>query len=467
MEEVQRTCDRLPKAFVDRMRRLLGSDFQEFMDSYDTERVYGLRRNPLKGTEKKFLETMPFALHKISWAAEGFFYDPAEQPGKHVYHEAGAYYIQEPSAMAVVEILDPKPGELILDLCAAPGGKSTQIAGRMNGQGFLLSNEIVPGRAKILGQNVERMGIRNCVVSNETPEHLASLFPSFFDRIVVDAPCSGEGMFRKDEVAIKEWSPEHVQMCAQRQRDILEQAAMMLKTGGVLVYSTCTFSPEENEGVISAFLQKHQEFEIEKVPHDPAFISGKQEWLDNPCENLEDTMRLMPHLLSGEGHFIARLKKSGELFKTPEMSSGNEDKKLQRQVEEFLGEELGIERGWLTKQRGVLQHFGEQIYLVPGYCIDLKGVRIVRPGLHIGTEKKNRIEPSHALALALQPGETDRAREISLEEASRYMRGESLSCDAKERGWLLLVCEGYPIGFGKASNGQIKNHYPKGLRREL
>ncbi len=243
----------LPKAFAERMQRLLGGEYEAFEASYGQARQYGLRRNLLKGTEEEFIGAMPFPLEKISWAREGFYYDAAVQPGRHVLHEAGAYYIQEPSAMAAVEALAPKPGERILDLCAAPGGKSTQIAGRMQGQGLLVSNEIIGERARILSQNVERMGVSNCVVCSEKPERIASLFPAFFDRVLVDAPCSGEGMFRKDEAARQEWSQKAVQMCAERQALILDEAARTVRPGGVLVYSTCTFSPEENERVIEQF----------------------------------------------------------------------------------------------------------------------------------------------------------------------------------------------------------------------
>ena len=238
----------LPQIFCERMERLLEEEYSAFLSSYEKERYYGLRYNPLKDTAETFVERMPFDLDKVSWAAEGFYYQGSQQPGRHVLHEAGAYYIQEPSAMAVVELLDPRPEERILDLCAAPGGKSTQIAGRMDRRGLLVANEIVPERAKILSQNVERMGIPNCVVCSERPERLSSFFPAFFDRILVDAPCSGEGMFRKEEAARKEWSADHVQMCADRQLGVLEEAAKMLKPGGILVYSTFCPGGERRRG---------------------------------------------------------------------------------------------------------------------------------------------------------------------------------------------------------------------------
>ena len=302
----------LPEAFRMRMKRLLGTEWEAFQASYDKERSYGLRRNPLKSSGERFMAQMPYTLEKVSWAEEGYYYQAEEQPGKDVLHEAGVYYIQEPSAMAVVEILDPQPGERILDLCAAPGGKSTQIAGRMRGEGLLVANEVIYDRARILSQNVERMGVSNCVVCSEKPERIASLFPAFFDRVLVDAPCSGEGMFRKEEAARNEWSPEAVRMCAGRQSLILEEAAKTVRPGGVLVYSTCTFSPEENEGTISAFLRAHEEYNIEETGLDGIFSPGQADWIGQPAAGIEHTLRLWPHLIRGEGHYIARLRRRGD-----------------------------------------------------------------------------------------------------------------------------------------------------------
>lgn len=463
--------NRLPEAFLQRMERLLGAEYKDFLASYERTRYYGLRRNPLKVSAENFLADMPFTLEPVSWAQEGYYYPSNEQPGRHILHEAGAYYIQEPSAMAVVEILDPRPGERILDLCAAPGGKSTQIAGRMKGCGLLISNEIVPNRAGILSQNVERMGIRNCVVCNETPNRMSEFYPSFFDRIVVDAPCSGEGMFRKDETAVAEWSATQVKMCADRQYGILEEAAKMLRPGGVLVYSTCTFAPEENEGVISRFVQNHPEFVIEDIPHAPAFSPGRADWVTDAVRGIEYTMRLWPHRLQGEGHYIARLAKKGISASNPnirqEKKSRVKEKKIQAEeerIQDFLSGELGIGRDWIKKQGGSLHTFGDQIYLVPDGMPSMRGMKVVRPGLHLGTDKTNRMDPSHALALAFNIEETDQIMELTEPEAEKYLHGESLPCTAK-KGWALLSYHGYPIGFGKASNGQMKNHYPKGLRR--
>lgn len=468
----------LPQDFRERMQNLLGEEYADFLAAYEKERLYGLRCNPLKGSREDFLKRMPFLLEPIAWTEDGFYYKPEEQPGKHIFHEAGVYYIQEPSAMAVVEVLDPKPGERILDLCAAPGGKSTQIAGKMLGKGLLVSNEIIPARAKVLSQNIERMGIANTVVCNEPPEKIAGFFPGFFDRILVDAPCSGEGMFRKDETAIHEWSLDHVKMCADRQQHILEQAARMLKLGGVLVYSTCTFSPEENEGTISRFLHGHPEFSIEKADQNRFFASGRGSWIEDPAAGIEHSIRLWPHKIAGEGHFIVKLQKeegSGkQIF--PAVEAAAWKKRKERNREEitglclhFLRDELGVSMQTMEELlvNGILLPFGEHVYLIPRQMRTLEGLKIVRPGLHLGTNKKNRFEPSHALALYLSADVVSKYYAMTLEQSKQYLRGETFACDEKRKGWTLLTAGGYSIGFGKAGGGQMKNYYPKGLRRQL
>lgn len=477
-------CDesKLPAAFLTRMEKLLGSEYEAFLRSYGEERRYGLRRNPLKAAEEEFIRVMPFPLQRISWAREGFYYDAASQPGRHVLHEAGVYYIQEPSAMAAVEALAPQPGERILDLCAAPGGKTTQIAGGMQGKGLLVANEVIAERAKILSQNVERMGIANCVVCSEKPERLSALFPCFFDRVLVDAPCSGEGMFRKEEAVRGEWSEEIVSLCAKRQAAILREAAKLLRPGGVLVYSTCTFSPEENEGTISAFLREHEAYSIEEMPCGKLFSPGRPDWLEEGAPGIEYTGRLWPHLLQGEGHFVARLRKSGkgmeEADEKPALRKEGEGRggkvrsgtraeaELCKLTETFFEEELGIGEVWRERHPGRLLRFGEQIYLTPCEMPPLAGIRVLRPGLQLLTEKKNRFEPSHALALSLAPEDIRKKREVSLAEAVIWLRGESLACE-EEKGWTALFYEGFCLGFGKAAGGQMKNHYPKGLRKSL
>ncbi len=468
MEEQIRT--RLPQEFTERMRESLGSEADAFFASYDSPRAYGLRRNPLKMEKELFETQMPFVLEKVSWAAEGYYYEETERPGRHPFHEMGLYYIQEPSAMCVVEVADPKPGEYVLDLCAAPGGKSTQIAGRMAGEGLLVCNEIVPNRAKILSQNIERLGRRSAVVLTPAPQALAARFTAFFDRIVVDAPCSGEGMFHKEEAALTEWSTENVVMCADRQKEILASAVKMLRPGGVLVYSTCTFAPAEDEEMVAWLLKEYPDLEL--VPIDTQALGISE-------GDLPGTGRIWPHRQRGEGHFVARLKKRGTLLprqntgfaaamSVQEAAGGGKGKKGRKDrpgadhgnawscYEDFTAQNLN------TVWSGRRLQFGDQLYLIPEEMPDLKGLVVVRPGLHLGTNKKNRFEPSHALALALQYTEVKQLYET--EEPEKYLRGETLACDPSLKGWTLVTCQGQPMGWGKADRGVMKNHYPKGLR---
>lgn len=466
--------NKLPQEFLERMEVQFRnqSEYDAFLASYQRERTYGLRYNPLKLERESFLEDIPLNLRKIPWAEEGFYYEADEQPGRSIFHEAGAFYIQEPSAMAVVSALDPKPGERILDLCAAPGGKSTHIAGRMRGRGLLISNEIVPSRTKILSQNIERMGVANCVVCREEPRRLAEAFPGFFDRVLVDAPCSGEGMFRKDDTAIAEWSPENVSMCAARQRDILEYAAQTVCPGGVLLYSTCTFSVEENEGVISDFIAEHPEFvlEVPEIASDIINCSYNiMNEMSDDVQKLDGVIRLWPHHIEGEGHFIARLRRMGEERRTVYRTILQKGKNAREMCEAFLCGELGLseigtER--LFKER-VLYNFGETLYLAPEEMIPLAGLQIERAGLQLGFCTKDRFKPSHALAMYLHPEEVRNHFELTYEQAKNYLRGETFAIDTALKGWYLLSVQGCSIGFGKAAGGQMKNHYPKGLRRSL
>lgn len=468
---------KLPEAFCQRMQGFLGSEAEEFFSSYQREREYGLRYNPLKFKsrsefEEKQKKELGYKLSPVPWCAEGYYYQPQEKPGRHPWHEAGAYYIQEPSAMSAAELLDAEPGQRICDLCAAPGGKTTQIAGKMQGQGLLVSNEFYAGRAKVLAQNVERMGIANAVVLNEATERLAGLFPEFFDGILVDAPCSGEGMFRKEPRAAEEWSVENVASCAMRQRQILSHGAKMLKPGGLLVYSTCTFAPEENEQNIRWFLEEYPEFALEAAEAGERYFSYGQE---------AKTYRLYPHKIRGEGHFLARLRKRG----LPEESgriSGKEtagERRRKRRAagdtemlrtedaakafREFQEETLLIDIEERLSGRYVL--FSEQLYLLPGEMIDLPGLRVVRAGLHLGVFKKNRFEPSHALAQYLNPQEVRQYVDLTVYgEALKYLHGETVSCDGGKKGWTLMCVDGLSVGWGKAQGQIVKNHYPKGLR---
>lgn len=428
----------LPEAFLERMKTQLGQEYPAFLDSLERPRAVALRFNPLKGKRPD----LPFVKDPVPWEREGFYYDPDARPGLHPLHEAGVYYLQEASAMAPVSLLDPQPGERICDLCAAPGGKTTQIAGRLAGEGFLLCNEINPKRAKILSRNIERMGTANAMVTNEHPQNLADRYAGYFDRVLVDAPCSGEGMFRKEEAAVTDWSPETVAMCANRQNEILQSAAQLLKPGGRLVYSTCTFAPEENEQVIQRFLREHPEFSAEDVEA-PWFTKGNM-----------GTFRLWPHKLLGEGHFAAVLRKNaGE----ENQISMEQPQKLPREYTDFA-KAMDIR---LPEGKAVL--FGSSLYWAPPELPSIRGIRVLRPGLELGEVKKDRFEPAHALALTLKTAAVSENFPAESPEIRAYMHGETLP--SSQSGWCLVMADGYSIGWGKGDKKVLKNHYPKGLRR--
>ncbi len=462
----------LPQDFMIRMQEMLGDEYDAFLQSYENTNYQALRVNRLKGTVEDFFSTsfLSNELTPVTWTCDGFYYPQTTRPGKHPYHEAGVYYIQEPSAMMPAALLNPQPGERILDLCAAPGGKSTQIASAMQQQGILVSNEIHPARAKTLSENMERMGVRNAIVTNESPQTLAPKFPSYFDRIVVDAPCSGEGMFRKNEEAVSQWSRENVQICADRQDDILDCANLMLRPGGTLVYSTCTFATLENEGSISRFLQRHPDYEV-----------------------LEQK-RLWPHKIKGEGHFVAVLKRnnpsdstirvsgvmpgnSGFILKDGklEISSSTQKKKNKgsgNSNDEFAALQDFLDTALRLPLSGKIERFGDQIYLLPSDAPPLAGLRVLRAGLHLGTILKNRFEPSHALALTLHAEDTLKkvmltsSSEADFRRACEYINGQTFPCDG-DKGWYLVCLDGYSLGWGKLAGGIMKNHYPKGLRKSL
>ncbi len=428
----------LPEAFLTRMKHQLGEDYPAFMQSFQRPRAVALRMNPLKGTAPQ----LPFVGNSVPWEPQGYYYDPDSRPGLHPYHEAGVYYLQEASAMAPVALLDPQPGEKILDLCSAPGGKSTQIAGRLMGQGLLICNEYSAARAKILSRNIERLGVANAIVTNETTQTLAKRLPGFFDRVLVDAPCSGEGMFRKEEAAVTDWSQETVEMCTRRQAEILDCAAAMLRPGGRLVYSTCTFAPEEDEQAVEAFLLRHPEFAPEEVSA-PWFVSSGK-----------GMYRMWPHKLLGEGHFAATLRKlEGEETEVTCQSG----EKLPATWQNFAKDTC------IQLPRGSATTFGNRLFWMPEGTPSLKGLRVLRPGLELGEQKKDRLEPAHALALWLKDCANTVSYPADSQQMKQYMHGDVLPTDKK--GWCLVMTDNYSIGWGKGDGKQLKNHYPKGLRR--
>lgn len=427
----------LPEAFLLRMQNQLKEEYSQYLESLERPRAVALRFNPLRTSSSP----LPFLKEPVPWEPLGYYYDPAARPGLHPYHEAGVYYLQEASAMSAVALLEPQPGEIICDLCAAPGGKSTQIAGRLMGEGMLLCNEFSSKRAKILSQNIERLGIANAVVTNETPARLAQRYPGFFDRVLVDAPCSGEGMFRKEEAAVADWSQETVEMCARRQAEILEAAALLVRPGGRLVYSTCTFAPEEDELAVEAFLRAHPEFAPEAV---------SAPWF---TEVAQGRFRLWPHKLLGEGHFAAVLRK---MAGSESFVPAQEGARLPKCAEAFL-KELKI-----ALPEGKALSFGDTWYWAPKATPEIAKLKVLRPGLELGQVKKDRFEPAHALAMSglKMPCVSFSA---DSQEVKDYLHG--LTIPSAQKGWLRFCVDGYPLGWAKGDGTQLKNHYPKGLRR--
>jgi NOL1/NOP2/sun family putative RNA methylase len=455
----------LPPLYIEKMQRLLGDEAAAFLAIYAHSPQIALRINTLKIPVSEFQRISPFGLKPIPWCPDGFWLEPApDQPGRHPFHAAGLYYMQDASALAVAQALQPEPGQRVLDLAAAPGGKCTHILNLLGKGGLLVANEIHPKRAWELAENLERWGARNAIITNETPERLADTFGSFFHRILLDAPCSGEGMFRKSEAARRDWSPALVQACAMRQESILTQAARMLVPGGRLVYSTCTFSPEENEQTVARFLSTHPEFSLEAVPGGRFYASGHAEWVDPPASRapgIDLTARLWPHLGMGEGHFIAVMQRQpggggSQLAESHPPPLPETALRLYREFcELFANGEL--------EQPGKLVLQGEQLYRLPPHTPRMHTLRLLRQGLWLGTYKTNRFEPSHSLALALSPHEAANTADLSVQQAERYLHGEVLEYSGPP-GWVLLTLQGFPLGWGKRVGDVIKNAYPKGLR---
>ena len=434
--------------FLFRMKSLLGDEFNEFLKYYEADNFRGLRVNTLKCSTDKLKNLLDFELNITPFCEEGL-YIPQDvvSLGNNPLHHAGAFYIQEPSATSAVTMLGVEEGDFVLDLCAAPGGKSTQIGAKLNGTGLLWSNEIVRNRANILLSNIERMGISNAVVSNCHPEILCEKLYGKFDKVLVDAPCSGEGMFRKNCDAQSEWSVEHVKSCAERQLHILNSAKNALKSGGVLVYSTCTFSYEENEGVIIRFLEENPDFELED-----ANISFGRKTLDYAC-------RIFP-MDGGEGHFAARFRKKGEICKS--FDFGFINNKIDNKIDEFY-DNLFIDRPF-GENMSVIK---DKIIILPkNYNFDVKGLTILRAGLILGEIVKNRIEPHHSAFMAAKKENCVSAVDFDVNSAEikAYLHGEEIAIPENIKGYTAVCVNGITTGFGKASNSRLKNKYPKGLR---
>lgn len=428
-----------PDGWIEQMKGLLGPELPDFLHSYEEAPARGIRM-------RLGLPPPSEAASPIPWAENAYYLPLDSCAGTMPAHEAGAYYLQEPSAMAAAAALHPLPGEKILDLCAAPGGKSTQLSAFLQGTGTLVCNEPVPSRARVLSRNIERMGIPNAIVISALPEELSPRWPLWFDKILVDAPCSGEGMFRRHPETRQEWNAGAPAGCAARQLHILSHAAKMLRPGGRMAYSTCTFNALENEGVIQSFLHAHPDFSL-----CPFSLSGTLE--------SAGMLRLWPHRVRGEGHFVALLVKHGDAQRTineREMKAAfpPPDPQLSALCAAFLSQHF-------HQPLCANAVFANQAVMAPPYP-PLQGIKVLRLGLHLGEQKGKVFVPAHALALCFP----SRAAYPVEEAAARaYQNGQVLPCDAALKGWLTPCLDGLPLGWGKAGDGQIKNHYPKGLRK--
>ena len=437
------------------MKRMLGAEYHEFEACMREPYVRGVRVNTLK-FDLKDVDRLGLPLSPCPFSGCGFYLGEDDRSiGNSPWHHAGAIYSQEPSAMSAVTILNPQPGERVLDLCAAPGGKSTQIAALLRGKGLLWSNEYVAKRAQALLSNIERMGIRNCVVSNAHPDRLAGGLSGCFDRVLVDAPCSGEGMFRRDPCAVAEWSPEHSGTCAVRQLAILDSAAKCLRAGGTLVYSTCTFSFRENEDVIAAFLDSHPDFSIEPCGVD----FGRQGFDRSDRFDLTLTRRIFP-MDGGEGHFAAKLRKNGEGDHTPFRALSPERSDDEKRAGELFA------NCFTVAPYGIIRRFGDSCCILPEMTPETKGLGVIRGGVLLGEVRKNRVEPSHAVFMAAKADECRNILSLGAasEELAAFLHGEEIAADSSLKGYAAVACEGAVTGFGKCSGGRLKNRYPKGLR---
>ena len=456
----------LPREFEVEMEALLGAEeYKEYLKCFDEPRHYGLRVNTAKISVEDFLKIAPWPLEQVPWIRNGFYYDgDAVQPAKHPYYFAGLYYLQEPSAMTPADRLPVEPGDRVLDVCAAPGGKATELGAKLNGTGVLAANDLSSSRAKGLLKNLELFGIGNVLVLSEEPGKLVPYFREYFDKILIDAPCSGEGMFRKDRKMVRAWEEHGPEYFSKIQRSIVTQAAQMLRPGGMMLYSTCTFSPKENEQTIEYLLQEYPEFEICEMEGYEGFSEGIPGAAEKQDEALRRTVRIFPHRMKGEGHFLALLRKGGENGVTRGTSSGARGKKLPPELEEFLGD---VDRRMDPAQIDVR---GGKVYYMPEDLPDLKGIRFLRTGLLLGELKKNRFEPSQAFAMNLKKEEYRRTLDLQAQDPRviRYLKGETLDVDdltsPKEKGWYLVCVDGYPLGFGKLVNQTLKNKYLPGWR---
>ncbi len=476
---------KLPIEFENRMKKMLGPDFDNYLASFELQSYQGLRVNNLKVSPEDFLELTDdtvtidkTAFSPVDWTDNGFYIGSAVQndgdikgikPSKHPYYFAGMYYLQEPSAMSTASLLPVEEGDRVLDICAAPGGKSTELAAKLKGTGLLVSNDISNSRAKALLKNLELFGVGNSLITSVAPNELAKHFPSFFDKILIDAPCSGEGMFRKQSNMTTAWENNGVDLFVGLQRSILKEAVTMLKPGGKLIYSTCTFSPEENEQSIQYLLSLDDSLSLVELPLYDGWDKGHPEWgTEGDCnEELTKCRRLWPHKVKGEGHFVAMVEKKADLnYIDDKTASYNFSKtKLSIETVDFI---KNIKHSFDPKRMDVLK---DKVYYIPKDLPDVRGLRILRCGLLMGEMKKNRFEPSQALAMFLKKNEFDNSISLKCNDdrVVRYLKGETIELFEQELagisdGYVLICVDDFPLGWGKNTRGTIKNKYLAGWR---
>ena len=469
--------EELPEQFLESMKTMLGTEYQDYLNSMKEDTRTAFRVNTNKIAQEQFMDICPFQTEPVPWNEKGFYYNADEDmPSKHPYYYAGLYYIQEPSAMIPASLLPVEEGDRVLDLCAAPGGKATELAAKLHGTGLLVANDISVSRAMALAKNLQIAGTGNAVVTAETPQNLAAVLSGFFQKVLIDAPCSGEGMFRRDPGMVKSWLVHGPEYYASIQTEILESAYELLAPGGDMVYSTCTFSPLEDEGMIQSFLKKHPDMTICEVPRYPGYSEGRPDWVPDGDPALKKCVRIFPHRAEGEGHFAVLLHKQGKAGRAyaesemwdkngTDLRSNKQKQKIQDGIEEFFQmilPEAGIEFKKLSRKK--------DIYVAETLAAgQMKGLRIVAGGLIIGSDKNGRFEPSPQLALALR-GE-DYLQRIDLpaedERVIRYLKGETVLMDKPYKGYVLFCVDGYPLGWCKGNgSGTMKNKYYPGWRMQ-
>jgi len=442
----------LPKAFEIQMKDMLGDELEAFLESYDQEKRSGLRVNTLKISVEDFLKISPFELEPIPWTNDGFYFLNEERPAKHPYYHCGLYYIQEPSAMAPVAAMDIDKNQLVLDLCAAPGGKTVQIAAKLKDTGCVVTNDISTGRVKALVKNIELFGIKNAYVLNESQEKIGPKFYQTFDRVLIDAPCSGEGMFRKDAGAVDAWESHGIKRCSEIQHSIVDHIMETLKPGGELMYSTCTFNKVENELLIDYILEKNSDMTCIEIDPMFGFSNG---FAVNANEALRKTKRLFPHRHDGEGHFLGKLKRDGEASKLQLV-------KANKAPEAYLTFE---KENLSCKLQGRFELIKDKLYLLPDLELDTSGLRVARSGWLLGEIKRDRFKPAQSLAMGLKKEDVKRVISISVEDdnAIKYLKGETISVEG-EKGLNLITIDGYPVGWGRLQGRNLKNDYPPAWR---